>query len=107
MLSNKQIFILLILVLLTLFLRDLPYLNVLFISRIWLMYFAILLFVLFAGIKFRATIIWLATYVLLGVAFVLTILQLPFFAEFIGVLIFFLLWAIVVHRLIGFFKDKG
>ncbi len=106
MLSNKQIFILLILVMLALLLRDVPYLNILFISRIWLIYFAILLFVLFAGIKFRVTIIWLATYMLFGTAFVLTILRLPFFAEFIGVLIFFLLWTIVIHRLIGFFKDK-
>lgn len=95
-----------LLIVLTLFLRDLPYLNVLFISRIWLIYFAILLFVLLAGIKFRVTIMWIATYLLFGWAFVLTVLRLPFFAEFIGVFIYFLLWAIVFHRLIGFYKDK-
>ena len=106
MLSNKQIFILLILVIFALFLRDLPYVNVLFTSRIWVIYFAILLYVLFAGIKFRMTVLWFMTFVLLCATFALTILRLSFFAESIGVLIYFLLWAIVLYRLIGFVKDR-
>jgi len=106
MANNKQFLVLLTLVLLTLLLRDLPYLNVIFVSRIWLIYFAILLFVIFAGIKFRVTLLWFVTFVLLCATFALTILRLSFFAESIGVLIYFLLWAIVIHRLIGFVKDR-
>ncbi len=106
MVNSKQLFVLLILVLLTLLLRDLPYLNIVFISRIWLIYVAILLFVILVSIKFRVILLWYVTFALFFIAFVLTLARLPFFAESIGVFIYFLLWAIVIHRLISFVKGR-
>ena len=103
---SKQFFVLLILILLTLLLRDLPYVNVVFISRIWLIYFAILFFVLLAGIKFRVILLWYSTFVLLIAAFVLALMGLPFFSESVGMLIYFSLWAVVIHALIGFAKER-
>ena len=106
MINGKQFFVLLILILLTLLLRDLPYLNVVFISRIWLIYFAILFFVILASIKFRVILLWYATFALFLVAFVLTLMRLPFFSESAGILIYFSLWAIVIHVLVAFIKRK-
>lgn len=104
MVSSKKFLMLFILILLTLFLRDLPYLNVTFIGKMWLIYFALLLFIILVSIRFRVMFFWYATFVLFFAAFVLTLLRLPFFAESVGVLIYFLLWAIVIHRLMSFIK---
>lgn len=106
MINNKQLFALSILILLTLFLRDLPYINIVFISRLWLIYFAILMFVILATIKFRVILLWYVTIALFIGAFVLTLMRLSFFAESIGVLIYFSLWVIIIHRLIGFTKGR-
>src|SRR5574341_2244881 len=104
MLDGKKLLLLFILVVFTLFLRDLPYVNVTFISRMWLIYFALLLFIVLISIKFRVGFLWFAIFLLSTVAFVLTFMRLPFFAESIGILIYFFLWAILIHRLIGFVK---
>lgn len=106
MTNSKQLFILLIFILLTLLLRDLPYLNVALISKIWLIYFAILFFVILSSVKFRVILLWYLTFALFFISFVLTLMPLPFFAESIGILIYFSLWAIVIHKLIGFAKDR-
>ena len=106
MLSSRQLFVLLILILLTLFFRDLPYVNVVFISSFGLIYFAILMFVILAIIKFRVILLWYLTFALFIIAFVFTLARLPFFAESIGVLIYASLWVIIIHRLIGFTKGR-
>lgn len=104
MLSGKKLLTLFILILLTLFLRDLPYVNVTFIGKMWLIYFALLLFTILVSIRFRVIFLWYATFVLFFAALILTLLRLPFFAESVGVLIYFLLWAIVIYRLMSFIK---
>jgi len=106
MVSNKQLFVLLTLVILTLLLRDSPYMNVLFIGRIWLFYFAILLFLIFIAIKFKVVFLWYGAFILCILAFVFVVLRLPFFAELNGVLIYFALWIIVIHKLIDFVRNK-
>lgn len=104
--NSKQLLVPLTLVLLALLLRDSPYLNTIFINRIWFFYFASLLFVFLIVVKFRVVLLWYMTLGLFIIAFILTLMRLDFFAELIGVLIYFSLWAIVFHRLIGFVKDK-
>lgn len=104
--SNRQFVLFFIFILLTLFLRDLPYFNVLFINRLWFVYFVLLLFVLFARADFRVTVLWLVTFILFLVAIVLTVIKFLFFAETIGIFIYFLLWMIVIYRLIGFVRKQ-
>lgn len=104
MINSKQLFVLLILILLTLFLRDLPYLNVIFISRIWLVYFALLFFVILSLLKFRVIFLWYGIFTLFLIVGMLTIMHLPFFSESIGVLIYFSFWAIVIHKLVSVVK---
>lgn len=106
MINSKQLFVLLILILVTLLLRDLPYANVVFISKLWLVYFAILIFVILVTIKFRVRVLWYTTIALFVMAFVLTLMRLPFFAESIGVIIYFSLWVIIILRLISFAKER-
>ncbi len=106
MISTKQFYFLLTLVLFTLFLRDLPYLNVIFISRMWLVYFALLFFVVLSILKFRVIFLWYGIFILLSIAGMLTIMHLPFFSESIGILIYFSFWTIIIHKFIGFVKGK-
>lgn len=101
----KQLFILSMLILITLFLRDLPYINVVIINKMWILYIVILLLVLLSSIKFRVVVVSYLTGVLFFTAFVLTLLKLNFFAEAIGALVYFFLWILFIHRLITYHRE--
>lgn len=92
----KKLFLYILLILATLFLRDLPYFNVLFIHQLWIVYFILLLILLFTSIKFDRRIVVGASFFLLLVALVLTLLKMSFFADAVGVFLYFLLWFIAV-----------
>lgn len=105
MISQKHLVWLSILILLTLLLRDLPYVNVIVIKKMWIFYLLILLFVALSSIKFKVSLVAYATVFMFLVAFILTLLQLNFFADGIGTLIYFSLWIIFIHKTVTFFRE--
>ncbi|OGG24524.1 hypothetical protein A3A79_05060 [Candidatus Gottesmanbacteria bacterium RIFCSPLOWO2_01_FULL_43_11b] len=102
----KQLFGLSIVIVITLLLRDLPYANVIFINKIWLLYLLILLLIILSSMKFKVTLVSYLTGFLFFVAFLLTLLKLTFFAEAIGALIYFSLWIVLVHQIILFYRQS-
>lgn len=101
MLTPRHIFAFSMLILFTLFLRDLPYINVFVIGKIWIVYLIILLLLLITIIKFNVSIISYVTGALLLASLVLTLLDLSFFAEMIGVFIYFSLWIIFLYKMMS------
>ena len=89
-----------LLILLTLLLRDVPYFNVFIIGKIWILYLLIFLIVAMAGIRFRHTIFLQSTVMLFLLAYVFTIVDIPFLAEAIGIIIYFSFWVILIHALV-------
>lgn len=106
MMTLKHFFMLTVLILITLLMRDLPYINVVFIGKIWILYLLILLFVVLSSIKFRFALVTYGTVLLFVIVAVLTLLSLIFFAEAIGVLIYFSLWILVIHEIFSFYKEQ-
>lgn len=100
MLTSRYIPLVGLLILLTLFLRDVPYFNVFIIGKIWILYLLIFLIFVMAGIRFRHTIFLPGTVMLFLLAYVLTIADITFLAEAIGILIYFSFWIIFIHALI-------
>lgn len=93
-LDKKIIFVLAVL-LVTLFFRDTPYLNILVVNKVWLAYILIFLF-LFPPKKARNLIY--ITVALLLVSLVLTLLNINNLAEFFGIVIYFLLWVTFIVK---------
>lgn len=86
--------------------RDLPYINVAIINKMWIVYLVILLLLLLSSIKFKISIVSYLAGSFFLVAFILTLLGLTFFAEAVGILIYFSLWIVLVHKIITFFRDE-
>lgn len=105
MVTLKHILWLCIFILVTLLLRDLPYVNVVIINKMWIFYLIILLLVGLSSIKFKVSLVTYTTFALFLIAFILTILKLNFFAEGIGILIYFSLWVILIHKMVSFFRE--
>jgi hypothetical protein len=84
-------------ILLTLLIRDLPYINVTIINKIWIIYLLLLLVLALMSIRFRYAHILLCTSILIFTAFVLELLSIVFVADMIGIFIYFLLWIILLH----------
>lgn len=102
-------FILLILLIISLALRELPYINILVAGRLWIFY-GLLLFLLIFPWKIRYSpplvLILLSGLLLLG-AFLLTLGRFFTFAEMFGVVIYFLLWAAVIFKITDLWKFPG
>ena len=103
MISQRRLVWLSIFILLTLLLRDLPYVNVVVINKMWIIYLLILLFIALSSIKFKVSIVLYTTILLFLIAFIWTLLRLNFFADAIGSLIYFSLWIIFIHKSVTFF----
>ena len=90
------------LLLAALFLRDVPYLNILFVTRAYLFYIALFLFLfppkstrfLFPGIV-----------LLLFLSLMFTILKFTEIAELLGVIMYFALWILVLSRILLYLKS--
>ena len=104
--NNKYLYLISLLVLFTLLIRDLPYINVAIIGRIWILYLLILLVVVLTSLKFQYQLVLWATYLLFVVAFVFTLLAIPFVAESIGILIYFALWVLLGHAVLTSIRKK-
>ena len=106
MFNNKYLFFITLLVLLTLLIRDLPYVNVAIIGRMWIVYLLILLVVILTSLRFKYTLVLGATYFLFLIALTFTLLSIPFIADAIGVLVYFSLWILFCHDLITTLRKK-
>ncbi len=107
MMTSKHIFSLTIVILLTLLLRDLPYFNVIYINRIWLLYLTILLIVLLSNVRFKISRLRNVTVLLFFASYILTLSGLLFFAEALGTLIYFSLWTFLAAAFVSYLKGTG
>jgi len=94
------------LMLMTLLLRDLPYVNVIVINKMWILYVGMVLLVAFSRIRFKFSIVFYGTVALFVASFILTLLGLTFVAEGIGIFIYFALWILLLHA-IGSYVRKS
>lgn len=106
MFGSKRFLLFILLILFTLFLRDLPYFNVLFIDKLWIFYFFLFLLFLFYSIKVNIRYVYFVCFVLFFLAFVFSLLRLEFFAHVSGIFIYFLLWIIIVSKIYTFLKEQ-
>lgn len=102
-LVSKKFFLFIVsLLLIALILRDIPYINILSANRIWLVYTFLLIFLIFP--REGHSMLFLAIF-LLFITLALTLFNLTNLAEAFGVIIYFLVWAIVVVRIFSLRKQ--
>lgn len=101
--EKTKILLILVLLLLSLVFRELPYVNVLVAGKLWIFYGLLLLVLIFVR-KIRNLPLVLLGIFFLFIAFLLTLFNLNFFAEILGLGIYFLLWLAVILKIIDFLK---
>lgn len=120
MIYNKKTYFFLSLILLILLLRDLPYINILIIDKVWILYVFIFLLLALWNIRIKMRFIIYFSFVILAIALFLSIiqmsrlfegfkivryLQLPSFLEGVGIVIYFFLLIFVIYKIYFFTKS--
>lgn len=105
MITTRALYLLGLLILFTLLIRDLPYVNVAIINRMWIVYLVILLVTVLSSLKFRYAPVLLVTCALFFIAYILTILSIVFVADAIGILIYFSIWILLIHLIVTTFRE--
>lgn len=97
---NRKMFFFIWILLITLLLRDIPYINVLFINHLWIVYLLILFFFLFSNVRISLRHVLYATLLFFAGAFTLSLFRFVFMAEAVGILLYFFFWIIFVLKLL-------
>lgn len=100
--KDIKIFVFVVLLLVALFLRDVPYLNIVFVPRMYLIYIA-LFFFLFPPKTTRT--LFFGILLLLFLTIIVTVLQFMLTAELLGVILYFVLWVLVLSRIVSYIKS--
>ena len=104
--SGNQIIMVVLAILFTLLLRDLPYFNVVIIGKMWIVYLFLFLVILLSRIRVKLSTISYVTILLLGVAMVLTLLSLKFFAEAIGIILYLSMWIVLGVKMWSYLRES-
>lgn len=120
MIHNKKTYFFLSLILFVLLLRDLPYINILVIDKVWILYVFILLLLALWSIRIKIRFIIYFSFIILVISLFLSIiqmprlfegfkivryLQLPSFLEGVGIVIYFFLLIFVIYKIYFFTKS--
>lgn len=97
-LEKQKILIIFGFLVLSLILRELPYVNVLVAGKLWIFYGLLFLFLIFPW-KVHPSLLILLSMFLLLTALLFTLAKLYNFAEILGLAIYFLLWLAVILRI--------
>lgn len=105
--QNKKLVIFFFLLSFTLFLRDVPYLNIYLSDKLWLVYIYLIILYFIFSIRTIMKLVKIKIIMLaLFLAFIFTILNLSIFSEIIGSAIYFLLWIILIIKIHSLFKSE-
>lgn len=93
--SNRKIFLFLWVLLVTLLLRDVPYLNVLFINQLWIVYLLMLFIFIFSNVTIYLRHVFITALLFFAFALVLSLFKFVFLAESVGILVYLFFWIIL------------
>lgn len=105
--SGNQVIIIVLVILFTLLLRDLPYFNVVIIGKMWMIYLLLFLVILTSRVGVKLTAVTFVIVFLLGVALLLTLSNLKFFAEIVGIILYFCMWIVMLAKMWSYIQEKS
>lgn len=101
MVNYKKFTFALLLLIITLILREIPYINILVVRELWVFYLILLFLLIFPLSPRRLSLLVIFLFL---TALFFSFLKLTYFSELAGVTIYFLLWLVVGLRIKEFFK---
>lgn len=104
---TRTVLLLNLAILFTLFLRDIPFFNVLIIDKLWLAYLLILSVYFFWVVKPKMAYIPITYGTLLFAMCALLIINIPAFYEIVGMVLYFVLWITALLKIFQLFKEKS
>lgn len=107
MTNDRKLLVAFLFVTLILLLRDTPYLNVLIINKLWIVYILVVAIIGFFFIPRNKTYLITALFFLLFLAPILTLTGITIAVEVIGIIIYVLLWFFVLQKIIFLVKEKN
>lgn len=106
MTNDRKLLIAFLFVTLILLLRDTPYLNVLVINKLWIVYILVVAIIAFFFIPRKEGYLITALFSALFLALILIFTGITFAAEVIGIIVYVLLWFVILHKVIFLIREK-
>lgn len=106
MTNDRRPIVALLFIMLILLLRDTPYLNILIINKLWIVYLLVVAIIAFFFIPRNKGYLTIALFVSLFLALILILTGITFVAEVIGIILYVLLWLIVLHKVTSFVRER-
>lgn len=106
MTNDRKLFLIFLLLTFILLLRDTPYLNILVIDKLWIIYVLIIAAFAFFFIPKKKIYLLIALFLLLLGALILTFMGIEIAAEVIGIVLYAILWFIVLQTIFVLVQGK-
>lgn len=106
MTDDRRLILAFLFITLILLLRDTPYLNVLIIDKLWIVYVLVVAIIAFFFIPRKEGYLITALFFFLFLALILILTGITFAAEVIGIIIYILLWFIVIQKIIYLVRSE-
>lgn len=106
MITQKKLIIFFLFSTVLLLLRDTPYLNVLIIERLWIIYLILLIWIISHFFPRRSGIFFLGVFSLLFVSLMFSFTSIAIVPEVIGIIIYVLLWLIVLQKIVTLYLTR-
>ena len=106
MINNRNTVIFLLFILVTLFLRDVPYLNVFFVNKLWIFYLFLLAFFLIYMLRAKLKYLIYLCLALIIPTLLFILVKLNYFADAVGIFVYFFLWIVVAVKIYSLIRSK-
>lgn len=94
--NNRKTFLFFWILLITLLLRDVPYINIIFINQLWIVYLLLLIIYIFSNVTIYFKHVFFTSLFFFVIAMVLSLYRLSFIAEAVGILLYLFFWIFFV-----------
>lgn len=105
--SDRKLLMVFLFITLILLLRDAPYLNVLIIDKLWIVYILLISLIIFFFIPRKQTYLTVALFLLPFIALIFSLLKVSIGSEVVGVIFYFFLWLVVLGKILAFMREKN
>lgn len=104
--NDRRLIIAFLFIIFTLLLRDAPYLNVLIINKLWIVYLLLISLIVFSFVPRKKIYLWATLFFFPFIALIFALTKITIAGEVVGVIFYSSLWFIAVYKIFSFMREK-
>lgn len=105
--NDRRLLMAFLFITLILLLRDAPYLNVLIVDKLWIVYILLISVIVFSFVPRKQIYLTGVLFLLPFTALIFSLLKISIGSEVVGVIFYFFLWLVVLGKVFAFMREKN